>query len=272
MVEPTHDVIYVKPTAVSNSIPQKCKYSFKKVIKKKSNHKPLLHNTYKAILDFLGRMECCVIIPGYNEEKNIQKVIADVQKFTDNIIVVDDGSSDNTAQLARESGVTVLQHSVNLGKGAALKTGCDYAVRNGIQNIIVLDADGQHDPQEIPEFLNALQGNDIVFGKRRVSKSMPGVFRLGNQGISQILKILYGLKVEDSQCGYRAFTADAYKKMRWTVTDYFMETEMIVKAGKHKLKHTQVPIETIYADKYKGTTVVDGMKIVMKMIGWRLFK
>jgi glycosyltransferase involved in cell wall biosynthesis len=217
-------------------------------------------------------MKCCVIIPGYNEEKHIQNVIKDVQKITNNIIVVDDGSSDNTAQLAQELGVIVLQHSVNLGKGAALKTGCDYAYKKGAQNIIVLDADGQHDPQEIPHFLTALENHDIVFGKRRTSKSMPAVFRLGNQGISQILKILYGLKVEDSQCGYRAFTANAYRKMRWTVTDYFMETEMIVKAGKHKLKHTQVSIETIYADKYKGTTVVDGMKIVLKMVGWRFFK
>jgi len=213
-----------------------------------------------------------VIIPAHNEETTIGGVIEKVRQYTDDIIVVDDGSSDQTASIAENLGVTVLQHSVNLGKGAALKTGCDFAVRSGAQRIVVMDADGQHDPAEIPYFLNALRSNEIVFGYRKQAQSMPTVLKFGNRVINNTLKTLFRINIKDTQCGYRAFTAASYTKIRWRATDYFMETEMIVKAGKQRLTYTQVPIETIYGNKYKGTTVVDGVKIVLKMIGWRLLE
>ncbi len=213
-----------------------------------------------------------VIIPAYNEEKNIFEVITKTKLFARNIMVVDDGSLDNTATEAARAGAVVLRHKVNLGKGAALKTGCDYAVQHGAQIIITMDADGQHDPKEIPLFSSALERYDIAFGSRKTPRSMPGVFKLGNKVITRTLQLLYGVIVEDSQCGYRSFRADAYNQLRWEATDYYVETEMAIRAGKMKLKHTIVPIETIYADKYKGTTVFDGMAIVAKMVGWRLWK
>ena len=113
---------------------------------------------------------------------------------------------------------------------------------------------------------------DIVFGRRSLPENMPTIFRFGNTFISRALKFLYGFKVHDSQCGYRAFTAEAYKKVRWDASDYYMETEMLIKAGKHKLSHSQIPIETIYADNYKGTTVLDGVKIVTSLFLWRFFR
>ena len=213
-----------------------------------------------------------VIIPAYNEGKTIFGVTTKTKKFVQNIIVVDDGSLDNTAAEAARAGAVVLRHKVNLGKGAALKTGCDYAVQQGAQNIITMDADGQHDPKEIPLFRAALEQHDIAFGSRKTPKSMPQVFKLGNKVITRTLQLLYGVIVEDSQCGYRSFRAAAYPHIRWDATDYYVETEMAIRAGKKKMKHTIVPIETIYADKYKGTTIFDGIAIVAKMVGWRLWK
>jgi hypothetical protein len=91
-------------------------------------------------------------------------------------------------------------------------------------------------------------------------------------GISKVIKFLYNVKIKDSQCGYRAFTAETYKKIRWRATDYSMESEMIANTGKYKLKYKEVPIETIYGDKYKGTTIVDGVKIVLNMFLWKVLR
>ena len=211
-----------------------------------------------------------VVIAAYNEEKHIGAVIDNVKKFCSNIIVVDDGSRDKTFQIAKSNGVIALNHIVNMGKGAAVKTGCDFALKKVAGSVILVDADGQHDPKDIPSFLKALEGKDIVFGYRKFTKKMPFVFRFGNRFINNITKMLYGIKLRDTQCGYRALTAKAYKKVRWNANDYAMESEMIANAGKHKLKYEQVPIETIYSSKYKGTTPIDGVKIVLNMILWRL--
>jgi glycosyltransferase involved in cell wall biosynthesis len=213
-----------------------------------------------------------VVIPAHNEASNIGTVIEDVKKYCQNIIVVDDGSSDETYDVATSFGVTVLRHSVNLGKGAALKTGCDYALHLGAKNLVVIDSDGQHEPKEIPKFFATLKNKDIVFSHRNSPKVMPGVLKFGNEFINGTLEKLFGIKIKDSQCGYRAFTSVAYKKVRWSASDYFMETEMIINAARNRLKYAQIPIATIYADKYKGTTVLDGVKIVMNMFTWRLLK
>jgi len=213
-----------------------------------------------------------IVIPAYNEGKTIFEVLQKTKQFSKNIIVVDDGSQDNTVSEAARAEVKVIKHKVNLGKGAALKTGCEYALQQGASKIIAMDADGQHDPQEIPVFLAALDQYEIAFGSRKAPKSMPAILKFGNKVLTKTLQILYGVRVEDSQCGYRGFTAEAYRKIRWEATDYYVETEMAIKAGKKKLKHTTIPIETIYADKYKGTTVIDGVAIVIKMIGWKLWR
>ena len=161
---------------------------------------------------------------------------------------------------------------INLGKGAALKTGCDYAVRKGAKHIVALDADAQHNPEDIPRFADKLKKYDIVFSYRKASRKMPFVLRFGNWFISNVVKALYGISLNDTQCGFRAFSGEAYKKIRWNAPDYSMESEMITRAGKQRLKYVQIPIETIYSDKYKGTTVIDGMKIVLNMFWWKLFK
>lgn len=211
-----------------------------------------------------------IIIAAYNEEKHISKVLNGLKKKYKNIIVVDDGSKDNTFAISKKSGVNVLKHVVNLGKGAAMKTGCDYAVKLGAEILVLMDADGQHEPKDVKKFIKAIKGKDIVFGYRQFSKKMPFILRFGNSFINSTTTLLFGLKIRDTQGGFRALTSNAYKKIRWNSIDYAMESEMIANAGKKRLKYQEIPIETIYADKYKGTTVLDGIKIVINMILWRL--
>ena len=210
-----------------------------------------------------------VVIPAHNEEKNIVEVISRTRKFIDNIIVVEDGSSDSTRNLAKEAGAVVLSHIVNMGKGAALKTGCDYALSKGAEIMIAVDADCQHDPEEIPNFLGKIrEGKGIVFGYRRFNKDMPLILRLGNKIISTTANILYHIRLYDTQCGYKAYTREAYKKIRWSSDDYSMESEIVAKVGRYHLEYSQIPIKTVYSDRYKGTTILDGGKIVINMIFW----
>ena len=211
------------------------------------------------------------VVPAYNEEKNVAGIIKKAKKYADNVVVVDDGSSDKTREVCEKADVIVLRHMINLGKGAALKTGCDYAIKKGAKFIVALDADAQHNPEDIPRFAEKLDRYDIVFSYRKLSGRMPLVLRFGNRFISNAVSILYGVKLNDTQCGFRAFSREAYKKIRWNASDYSMESEMISRAGKQKLKYVQIPIETIYSDKYKGTTVLDGIKIVLNMVWWKLF-
>jgi len=210
------------------------------------------------------------VIPAYNEEKYISKIIKETKKYVDKVIVVDDGSKDKSVSMARRSKAVVLTHLVNLGKGAALKTGCDYAIKSNASLIIAIDADAQHDPKEIPSFLKGLKNHEIVLGYRKLNRKMPSVLKFGNWFINKTIRFLYDIKIRDSQCGYRAFTAKAYKKLRWKASDYSMESEMIAKMGKYKLSYAEIPITTIYSDKYKGTTVLDGIKIVFNLLVWKL--
>ena len=220
----------------------------------------------------MNHKEVYVAIAAYNEEKHIEEVIKKTKQYCKNIIVVDDGSKDYTFSKAKKQGIEVLKHIVNMGKGAALKTGCDYALSKGAKIIIVLDADLQHDPGEIPNFLNAIKDADIVFGYRKLDKNMPFVLRAGNWFINKTTRFLFGINLRDTQCGYRAFTAEAYKNIRWRALDYSLESEMIANTGKNHLRYKEIPIQTIYSDMYKGTTVIDGIKIVINLIIWRLGK
>ena len=211
------------------------------------------------------------VIPAYNEGMNIAGIIKKTKKYVDSVVVVDDGSNDNTREVSEKSKAIVLSHIVNLGKGAALKTGCDYVIKRGAKYIITLDADAQHNPEDIPRFIEKLDKYDIVFSYRKASRKMPLVLRFGNLFISNVVQFLYGVSLNDTQCGFRAFSRHAYKKIRWNASDYSMESEMISRAGKQKLKYVQIPIETIYSDRYKGTTVIDGVKIVLNMFWWKFF-
>lgn len=209
-------------------------------------------------------MNVFIIIPACNEEQHIADVITAAKQYCSNIIVVDDGSIDETFYISSQLTKT-LRLPVNMGKGYALRLGCDYAIKNGADIIVAIDSDGQHQAEDIPRFLNELKDNDIVFGYRQKGR-MPSVLKLGNKGLSWIGKIRYGINLQDSQCGFRAFTKKAYEKIRWNSNDYTVESEMMALTGKHKLKYKELGIQTIYNDKYKGTTVVNGLKIGLDML------
>lgn len=214
-----------------------------------------------------------VIIPAYNEANRINNVILGVKEYIDNknIVVVDDGSKDKLSEIIDDKKIIVLRHIINLGKGASLKTGCDFAIRKGAEKIIFIDADGQHDTKEIPNFLNSLdQGNDIVFSYRIMRENMPLVMKFGNWVINKTTGILFGINMKDTQSGYKALTADAYRQIRWRAGGYYVESEIVANTGKKHLKYKEIPIQTIYSDKYKGTTFMDGIKIVFNMFLWRL--
>ncbi|MEK6853797.1 MAG: glycosyltransferase family 2 protein [Nanoarchaeota archaeon] len=220
-----------------------------------------------------SKMDFYVIIPAHHEGRNIGAVIERAKRFAGNksIIVVDDGSRDGTAAEAARHGVTVLRHVINLGKGTALRTGCTYAYRKGAEALVFMDSDGQHDPEDLPRLLSALEGNDIVFTYRdRNSTHMPLVKKFGNAFIDATMKLLFGINVKDTQCGYKAMTRQAYERLSLMSNDYSIESEIVAKTGKYKLRFTQLPIRTYYSDRYKGTTVFDGIDIVMKMLWWKV--
>ena len=110
------------------------------------------------------------VIPAHNEQYSIAGIVRKTKKYAGNSVLVDDGSTDKTGELARQAGAIVLKHIVNLGKGAALKTGCDFAVKNGAKFIIAIDADAQHSPNDIPRFIEKLKKYDIVFSYRKASR------------------------------------------------------------------------------------------------------
>ena len=189
-------------------------------------------------------MSLFIIIPAYNEARTISKIIDDVKRYSSNIVVVDDGSSDDTQKAAKD--VTVLKHLTNMGKGAAMKTGVEYAIKKNAKQIVFIDADGQHEAKEIPHFLEALKDVDVVFGYRELNKKMPLILKLGNWVINRSIKLLYNLELKDTQCGYRAFNTNVYNKIKWKALDYSVESEIIANTGKNKLKYKEIPIKTIY--------------------------
>jgi len=221
----------------------------------------------------MNKKEVWVVIPGFNEESRIGRVVELSRRHCDNILVIDDGSSDNTSKVSERAGAShVVRMPVNVGKGKVLRYGCDIAIKYGARILVIIDSDLQHEPSDIPRLLSALEGNDIVFTYRDFRGSMPFIFRFGNWFISKTAHLLFGIRLWDTQCGYRCFTGDAYKKIRWNSDRYSMDTEMIALAGKHKLKFTQIKIKTIYSDRRKGTNVLDGFKIVWNMIKWKMTK
>ena len=216
-------------------------------------------------------MESVVIIPSKDESKRIKDVINRINKTIIDVIVVDDGSKDNTSQVAKECGAVVLRHKINLGKGIALRTGCEYAISKGYRKIVFLDADGQHSPALLNKFIKKLDSSDIVFGYRDF-QGAPLILKLGNFGLNFLIQIFYGIKVKDSQSGYRAINSKIYDKIKWESSGYEVESEMIINTAKQKVLNSSLLIDTIYKDKYKGTIILDGLKIGLNLIKWKLKK
>lgn len=216
-------------------------------------------------------MKISVVIPSYNEEGRIGAVIDEIKGSKIPIIVVDDGSEDQTYKEVHGRKICVVRHKINLGKGAALKTGCEAAFSLGAEAIIMMDSDGQHKASDLPKFITALKSKkyNIIFGSRNSSYGVPLVRYLGNKLSSVLVLFLFGICLSDLICGYRAFTKDTYKKIKWQSRGYGVETEMVIRTGKMKLNYCEIPIETVYYDKFKGVTILDAIGILLNVFRWR---
>ncbi len=219
-------------------------------------------------------MKIYIVIPAYNEANRIGIVLDELKKTKLPIIVIDDGSKDNTYKEAHSRKIILLKHKINLGKGAALKTGCDAAFALGAEAVVMMDSDGQHKVSDLPKFIYALESKkyNIIFGSRNSSFGVPIIRFLGNKVSSVLISLMFGIYISDLICGYRAFTESAYKKIRWQSRGYGIETEMVIRTGKNRLSRCEVPVETVYYDKFKGVTILDAVSILLNVFKWRLTK
>ena len=196
-------------------------------------------------------MDVGVVIPAYNVGNRIDHVLSNVLKYIParRIIVVDDGSSDETSQRARDRGVTLLRHPENRGKGEALKSGFREAIRQGLDGVITLDGDGQHAPDRIPCFVDQAEatGQDLVLGCRRFAVGeMPWDRILSNRLSTVLVSWLAGHPVRDSQCGFRFIQTWLLERVTLETQRYETETEFLVKALRMGCRVGFCPVPVIY--------------------------
>ncbi len=206
-----------------------------------------------------------VVIPAYNAAATIGELVAEVSKYVtaENIFVVDDGSSDQTEFIARDLGVWVLRHVVRRGKGTALRDGVMKALGLNYELILTIDSDLQHDPAEIPKFIAAASGLDIVIGKRNISKETMPVHRvISNTLTSRIIASRTGATIEDSQCGYRLYRARVLRAIDSRCRHFDYESDMLLKAAIEGYRVGFVPIRTIYNGSKSSMRVIDILRFI----------
>lgn len=193
-------------------------------------------------------MRVLAVIPAYKEEGRVGATVCGVLAYVPDVLVVDDGSPDGTADEARAAGAVVLRLEANRGKGAALLRGFAYALENAYDAVVTLDADGQHDPATIPAMTAKLKaGADIVIGARKKDlRVMPPQRIFSNTWTSVTLTALTGAFIRDSQSGYRAIRAEVLRAVPLTTTKYDLESEQLVKAARRGFRIAHVTVPTIY--------------------------
>ncbi len=213
-----------------------------------------------------------IVIPAKDEEKRIGKTLHQTLSLGyHNIVVVNDGSSDQTEQVGLSYGIKVLNHPINLGPGAATQTGIEYAIAQGAKVIVTMDADNQHFPSDIGKLVNELEqsGSDAVIGSRFLSSenSIPFHRRIYNKIGNAVTYVLTGLAVTDSQSGMKAFKADFAQKSPFNFNGYEFCTEFIKHLSLHKAKFTEVPIQVMYSKETlsKGQSLFSGFNMLIRL-------
>jgi glycosyltransferase involved in cell wall biosynthesis len=218
------------------------------------------------------------VIPAYNEAKSIGPVVSSLRSEGYQVVVVDDGSRDETAETARSAGAIVLRHELNLGQGGALQTGITFSIESGAQFICTFDADGQHCATDIAKMRDCLiaRDRDIVLGSRFLGESI---------GISRTRKLLLkmailftrahsGLQLTDAHNGLRVMTAQAASRLRLTQLRMAHASEIIDEIARQKLRYCEVPVTIVYTDysKAKGQSGFASIRIIMDLIIGRMMR
>lgn len=223
----------------------------------------------------------CIVIPAYNEDAKIGYVVAGIKKelkkstYSGEIVVINDGSKDNTALIAKKNGAVVISHILNSGAGGATATGLSYAQQNNFDIAATMDADGQHDPKDVIRGVEELikREHDLLIGSRLINKQgMSKVKILGNRGLSVITYILFGINSTDSQSGLRIFSRRALEQLQWKTQGYEFCSEMLWRARQIGLKISEYSIKTIYTDysRAKGQNNWNGINIVKSLLKRRI--
>ncbi|EKE24948.1 MAG: glycosyl transferase family 2 [uncultured bacterium] len=214
-----------------------------------------------------------IVMPAFNEAKVLTEVINEIKSAGySNLIVIDDGSCDETFEVSQNNNVTALKHFLNRGKGAAAKTGIEAAKILGADIVVTIDADGQHNPQDIKRMIEKIKdGYDVVLGSRlKDPKGMPKYKILHNHIGNLCVWALYGLWVTDSQSGFRAYSKKAITAIETKTDRYEYDSEVIREIYRNNLKYIEIPIEVRYTEysmsKKHKMNLKNGIKTLVKMI------
>ena len=210
-------------------------------------------------------------IPAYNEESHIENLVKSAQSHADSVLVCDDGSTDDTAKLAKKAGATVISHKTNKGYGAAIISLFEYARNNNVEIMVTFDGDGQHNPDQIPLLLDALtQHNiDVVIGSRFLNQNTeaPGYRQRGIKIITSAANYGTDIKVSDSQSGFRAYSKDAIDAIHPTEEGMSVSTEILLKISNKGLSLAEVPIAVSYdGDTSEQHAVPHGISVLANTI------
>ena len=220
--------------------------------------------------------EFAAVIPAYNAALTIEDVVRRTAAVLPRVLVVDDGSADGTGERAREAGARVLSHASNRGKGAALRTAFEALEREPLDALITLDADGQHDPADIPIFLDAFRRSraGIIVGSRSSDfTSMSRGRRFGNRFSSSALRFFCGLRLPDSQSGFRLYSMEFVRRVKPRRVAYDAEMELLVRAAEGKFRVESVPLRRFVADGRAGSRYrpwLDTFRICTCVVGLSL--
>ena len=218
----------------------------------------------------IDRMTVAAVIPAYQEEKHVAEVVRRTLMQLPNVVVVDDGSSDATAEEARKVGADVIIHEQNRGKGESIKSGFRYWLEHGSTWVIILDGDGQHLPEEIPNFLNAAEASraKLLVGTRMNNvREMPLVRRAVNRYMSRKISRVCGQDIPDTQCGFRMVHRDIIPDLLGGTERFDYETEMLILASRGGCPIASVPISTVYSDEVSSIHPVRDTLRFFKLMG-----
>ena len=187
------------------------------------------------------------LISAYNCADRIGRVVSGIRRHVSEVLVVDDGSTDDSAAIARAAGARLVVHRQNRGKGPAIHSGLAVLLGQGYSHVLMLDGDGQHDPEDAPGFLAAAEEADFVLGNRLWKpEAIPGKRFWTNFIGTRALELMTGFPLEDSQCGFRLVAAPYLRRMGLVGTRYSVDTEILVRAGKMRARFAHVPVRVIY--------------------------